>query len=572
LSSTALPRRLVLTGARPLLPGGGGFGPPRTIATTGGHESAFTRHPGGSPDSLGDGPGAVAVDLEGRWVVPGLIDAHFHTVSRSAAVVDEQLVALGVVEGVASALSRLDGGVTTVRDAGCRHHGVFAVREAAAEGLVRAPRIFAAGRNPTGPAAPNHWRNVVVEGPAQMAAAVDAELDAGADWVKFVISHAEDPKDWSRVTVYLGEEEVRAGVEAAHARGARVSAHVEGEQVAAVAVRCGVDALEHSPLVNATTAAEMAARGVVYVPTLWAFSDDSGLDGYAGPLAHWAEQHRQSVRRALAAGVVVAAGSDAAGTLPPPDVLVSEIEALVGAGLSPEEALRAATEGGAAALGRAGELGTLAVGALADLVVLEADPLEEVGNLRRVAMVVSRGSVVLDRVTGRSGLVDDLDLTGAAARLAGVVSRWGGGEQSVPARVVARLREATGASRTTVRLCGNDGSLDLVAESLAPGAPSMYGGSPAGVREAPTYRYLETEKTLLVQEDCRNAEVAPPVSLLDEYDVRAQMLAPVIIGGRLVATISVHQQGSARRWSPADVAALEEAQEVMTTFMAAKAR
>ena len=126
--------------------------------------------------------------------------------------------------------------------------------------------------------------------------------------------------------------------------------------------------------------------------------------------------------------------------------------------------------------------------------------------------------------------------------------------------VVRTLLDATGASRTTVRLCRSDSEVALVAEARVPGAPTMSASRPPGIRQAATYIYLEETHRILVQRDCRTEPPAPPPSLVQDLRVYAQMLAPVIIRGAMAATISVHQQDRPRDWTDADVRALEEAQ------------
>lgn len=123
-----------------------------------------------------------------------------------------------------------------------------------------------------------------------------------------------------------------------------------------------------------------------------------------------------------------------------------------------------------------------------------------------------------------------------------------------------QLLERTGASRTTVRARSGDDPVALLAESLAPGVPTMHGipAEPAAIVAAPTYLVLAETKSILVQDDCRTQGPRPPESLTGHFRVRAQMLAPVLAGGEMIGTISVHQQDTPRHWTPADIAALEE--------------
>ncbi|HEY3878747.1 MAG TPA: GAF domain-containing protein [Trebonia sp.] len=137
-------------------------------------------------------------------------------------------------------------------------------------------------------------------------------------------------------------------------------------------------------------------------------------------------------------------------------------------------------------------------------------------------------------------------------------------------RVVDRLLAETGASRTTVRGQSGGDPVALLAESLAPGVESMADGQqPAAITAAPTYLVLSAAKTVLVQDDCVHEGPEPPESLTGRYRVRAQMLAPVLDGGEMIGTVSVHQQDTTRHWTPADIAALERAQAEVTAILTA---
>ncbi len=421
------PDQLVVAGGTVLLPDGDALVGASVVVRDGRIASISRDAPTGAPTRAG----ARVVDAAGAFVLPGLVDAHFHLVSRSAAVADEDLVAASMLEGVLNARERLRGGVTTVRDAGCRHRGVFSLRRAIEVGLLEGPRCYLAGRNPTGPSAPVHWRNVVVTSPTEARAAVDAQLDAGADWVKCVLAHAEDPADWGTVTTYMDEPMLRAAVERAHERGVRVGVHCEGYEVARMAVACGVDVLDHAPLLDEETLAAMHERDVVYVPTLWAFSADAGIDlerlhpDRRRAIEGWRALHRASVAMAAAAGVTIAAGSDAVGTLVPSDVLVRELEALSACGLSPSAVLAAATVGGAAAIGDPGLDARLAPGSVADLLVVDADPRSAGWEvLAAPRLVVAGGKPVAGPGAGLPASRSSDDLAEAARSFSGSTDRW----------------------------------------------------------------------------------------------------------------------------------------------------
>ncbi len=138
--------------------------------------------------------------------------------------------------------------------------------------------------------------------------------------------------------------------------------------------------------------------------------------------------------------------------------------------------------------------------------------------------------------------------------------------------ILALLLDRTGASRTTLRWANRESGPVLIAEVCAPGVSSMRDSSLRGVAEAPTYLYLLEHRRFLIQEDCLTDPVAPPRSLVDDFDVSAQMLAPVTLGDAMIATISVHHQGAPRAWSESDVESLMAAQLDVTATIGASER
>jgi GAF domain-containing protein len=125
--------------------------------------------------------------------------------------------------------------------------------------------------------------------------------------------------------------------------------------------------------------------------------------------------------------------------------------------------------------------------------------------------------------------------------------------------IVEELLERTAASRVTIRVDTPGEVFPVAAEALSPGIRSIKGATEIDLRAAPTFKFLEREKQNLIQNDVTNAADPPPPELIGLYGVRAQMLAPIIRDDRLVGIVSVHYAPSARRWSPGDVAALNDA-------------
>jgi imidazolonepropionase-like amidohydrolase len=363
--------------------------------------------PAGALPADGD---ARLIDVAGARILPGLIDAHFHLMSRSAVEADAEFVTTSTVDGVLTARRAIESGVTTVRDPGCKHRGIYALRREIAGGRVLGPRTFAAGPNVVGSGAPVDWRNVFADGADEVRKVVRKEVLAGADFVKLVLSHTTGASRWRTCIRYLTDEEIAAAVSEAHALGVRTGCHCEGLPAARAAVAAGMDVIDHGLSLDDELVERMRVQGTFYVPTLWAFRAETHLE-YAktiGPdqFGDYQERigavHRASVQRALAAGLVIGAGSDPIHWIPARDVLVRELEALVEAGMSRSDALRAATVNGATIIGD-DSLGSLEARKRADVLVVDGDPLEDLRALARPLLVLKDGEIAVDHRADRSG-------------------------------------------------------------------------------------------------------------------------------------------------------------------------
>jgi imidazolonepropionase-like amidohydrolase len=369
-----------------------------------------------SVESIGELPtgdaSARLLNVSGAHVVPGLIDLHFHLISRTAFDANIDLIADGMIEGVLSAKRTLEAGVTTVRDMGTKHRGIHTLKRAINEGKIQGPRAFVAGPNPTGSGAPPGWRNVFADGPEGFRRAVRQEWRAGSDFIKMVLSHAAQESEFAVVLRYMTDEEIRAAVSEAHALGIRTGCHCEGIDAARAAVNAGMDCLDHAHHLDEELTRQMADQGTGYVPTLWCYRLESQLAwGYLD--AEYADvyrvkieaEHRRSFERALAAGVLIGTGSDSIDWLPPQDVTVREIEALVEYGMTKSQALDAATINAARIIGQEREFGSLSQGKLADVLVVDGDPLEDLRALARPLMVMKAGKVALDVLHERENAI-----------------------------------------------------------------------------------------------------------------------------------------------------------------------
>ena len=363
-------------------------------------------------DAVGDPPEG-AHDLDGATVLPGLIDAHMHVLSDTSrspgfgpppVMLGEPPRPPGLAHYILAATADriVRSGFTTVRDVGAYDDEVLALRVAIDTGLVSGPRVYTCGRiiSATGPGGEifgSMYREA--DGPWDMRKAVREQLRRGAEFIKFMATGArsvvlEDPEP-PQMTL----EEMRAIVDEAHRMGKRVSAHAEGLEGTRLALEAGADTIEHGLALHREPRLldEMAERGTVLVPTLSTFHDLADRFANIFPLVLVEQARRQleeamrTVETARRAGVTMALGYDSG----PPGTSASELLRLIEAGMTTAEGLRAATLGGAAALGR-DDLGRIGVGCRADVVVVDGRPDEEPAVLTRpeaIRLVVARGRV-----------------------------------------------------------------------------------------------------------------------------------------------------------------------------------
>jgi imidazolonepropionase-like amidohydrolase len=310
---------------------------------------------------------AAAIDgaepLPGRFTLPGLVDAHAHV-----SVADLQ--PLDAVAATANLRALGGQGVLLVRDLGWP--GSVTLEIAPGAGL---PRFQAAGRVH----APESRFFAPLHDPVPPEALIDAalvEIGRGARWVKVIA-------DWREPELSYDADLLRRLVDAVHGAGARVAAHVQWTEVADV-VAAGVDSIEHGCSLDLATLDTMAATGMAWTPTLTAFSEPLPDDLpperralFAGIL----ENFRSLLAPAAARGVTILAGTDLAGTV------VDEVRHLVAFGLTPTQALCAATTHARSFLG----VPSLGTGETADVVTFAEDPRDDPGVLSRPAAVVLGG-------------------------------------------------------------------------------------------------------------------------------------------------------------------------------------
>jgi imidazolonepropionase-like amidohydrolase len=368
-----------------------------------------------------EGP-ADALDVGGRYVMPGLIDAHVHLGDERRTAGDlappdllkgeepraRELVYFVLARG---ARAFLRSGVTTIRDVGSYEDNALVLREAIRLGLTEGPRILSCGRilSATAPGA-RLFTTMYEEadGPWGMRKAVRTNIRRGADYIKVMAGGARSVAREDPEPAQITREEMEAIVDEAHRMGLRVAAHAEGLGAVRLAVESGVDTIEHGLSLHRDPALleRMAREGIVLVPTLTTFHDlaDRFADKFVPALVEQAKRQRDEAYRTLVAardaGVTIAMGFDSG----PPGGDALELVRMVDGGLSTRQGIAAATTGSATALGL-DDVGAIEPGKLADLVVLNSDPLQDVSVLMRpeeIWMVIKDGKVVAGQaVEGR---------------------------------------------------------------------------------------------------------------------------------------------------------------------------
>ncbi len=364
-----------------------------------------------------------AIDLAGRALLPGLIDAHTHVISdtdRSPGFgptpqlhgEEPRPEALRWFVLANAARAFLDAGITTVRDVGSPEDEAITLREAIRLGLTPGPRILSCGRilSTTAPGARIFGTMYEeADGPWEMRRAVRRQLRRGADFIKVMATGARSVERENPEPAQMTAEEIGAAVDEAHRLGLRVAAHAEGLDGARLAIGAGVDTIEHGLSLHREPALldRMAEQGIVLVPTLSTFHDlaERFRDDFAPSLVAQAERQREEAAKTLvaarAAGVTLAMGYDSG----PPGANAQELVRMVEAGLPATEAIVAATSGSALALGLT-DRGTVVAGQAADLLVVDGDPLAEpavIADPARIWLVARDGVLIAPRGPTRTG-------------------------------------------------------------------------------------------------------------------------------------------------------------------------
>lgn len=357
---------------------------------------------------------AVTVDLKDKTVVPGMVDLHVHLTGdpggdfwKGAVEPDEWDVVVGAKNARLTALA----GFTTVREAGSGPASAFSLRRGTAEGFIDGPRIVAAGPSLAivgGHGDVSGFRPEVNElldsgftctGAVECAEKVRLASQNGADIIKITATGGVLSQQGRGLEAHFTSAEMKSIADTAHSLGLKVMAHAHGARGIEAAARAGIDSIEHGTYLDEAAARAMKDNGTVLVPTLMAFkgvTERLGQGVYTPvveeKIRDVAETARVFMGKALRWGVSIAFGTDAG-------VFghgrnAGEFALMVEQGMSHRDAFAAATTHAARVLGLENEIGRIAPGYSADLIAVEANPLDDTSTLENVDWVMVRGRVI----------------------------------------------------------------------------------------------------------------------------------------------------------------------------------
>lgn len=337
-------------------------------------------------------------DLQGKYIMPGMIDAHVH------------------IRDLASAKTALHSGVTTVRSMGVSHFGDVGMRELAKSGAVESPEFLAAGYHVRWTPDEGFFKDFPEMAPYLKTGIHDKEavrkmaealVSRDIDWIKVnATARAGLPQTDPRQP-YYNEAELRILVEVGQGKDIPVAAHAHGDEGGMAAVKAGVKSIEHGTYLSEETLKLMVENGTYLVPTIAIVTDLNTPGGdYDSPRLEIRGRHmlprlRATAKMAYQMGVKIIASTDTG--YDPNSVLRlgQELEELVGIGMSNAEAIQAATSAAAEFLEIDDHTGRLAEGLDADLLILELNPLENIKAIHDPLMVVNNGNVVVNRLEWR---------------------------------------------------------------------------------------------------------------------------------------------------------------------------
>jgi imidazolonepropionase-like amidohydrolase len=368
----------------------------------------------GGPEAIP--AGAEKIDLGGKTLLPGLVDAHAHPLIWSDDYQSEHVrrsSAYKALRGLEQVQRCLAAGWTTLRYTGDAdvYYAVIDIRRAIDEGRFPGPRLTGAAHyisitggggdiNFTAPEQHLIADGLVVDGVDEMRKAVRNEVKYGSDWIKLMVTGAfmsagDDPKD-----VHMSPEELAVAMDEAGRLGVPVMAHAHSTEGIIQAIEAGVRSIEHGTFIDEKGVRLARRRGTYLVPTFYlgdyyiAEMADSVAQRKMVELSRkYRDEHMRNLRAAVKAGVKIVVGTDM--DCNDASIRAREFAALIEAGMTPQQAIHAGTLLGAELLGWEDRIGSLEPGKLADIIAVDGDPLTDISALERVVFVMKDGDIIV---------------------------------------------------------------------------------------------------------------------------------------------------------------------------------
>ena len=409
---------IALKGAR-LIDGNGGLADEEvTVLVKGNNIEAV-----GSTSSVNIPPKSKVYNLEGKTVMPGMIDSHVHLYWNGepdlALHAWKESTAMRSIKSVAWIQRSLEAGFTTLRSGGEKAYLDVALRDARKAGIIWGARVVATGRSISGTGGhadlypPWLYRTdeipMIADGQDECLRAVREQIKMKVEWIKFHASGGVmDPFSSPQVQEY-NDQEIEAIVSEAHRRGKRVFAHAQGSEGIRAAVRAGVDSIEYGMYLEDDVIEEMIKKDIFLCPTLVALyrinqaGEKGGIPAEsAAKAAIMGEDHVKSFRMAYHAGVKIIMGTDCGSPFNYHGDNAFELRLMVESGMSEMDAIISCTKRAAENLGLDDRLGTIDPGKWADLIVVDGDPLNDINilvNKENIKLVMQEGEIYIDRLS-----------------------------------------------------------------------------------------------------------------------------------------------------------------------------
>jgi len=351
------------------------------------------------------------ISLDGRTLLPGFIDCHVHlcldgSPDPLSASVGEPMT-ICALRAADFARQTVMAGITSVRDMGGKNGIDIGLKQAIASGLIPGPRMLVSGQLICMTGGHGWQMGQEADGPDDVRKAARTQIKAGADIIKLMATGGVMTPAVEPGSEQLTEEELRAGIQEAHKAGKKTATHAMGTQGILNALRAGIDSIEHGVYLNEEAISLMVKGNIPFIPTLSALYHiltkgvEAGIPRFAVEKTLAVEPfHIESVQMAREAGIHIAMGTDAGTPFNTHGNNLGELARLVERGFSPTEALEAGTRIASEVLGLESQIGTIEVGKLADLVVVQGNPVDDVKVLlseEAVQLVMQGGKLVKEK-------------------------------------------------------------------------------------------------------------------------------------------------------------------------------